>query len=274
MGTATSFNPMPFPLHAKRSRRAFTLIELLCVIAIMAQLAAILFPVFSRARETARRASCQSNLKQIGLGLLQYTQDYDERMPTQQWGANNDEGQDIADYSIGSTGKAGTASASGNNWIIAVQPYTKSWQVFRCPTSQPYSGIYTSYRPSGESDTNYVMNGNSVMVTSGASVQARMIASIPEASSLIWLHERPTRTNRAFLRPRVYLGKFTEEMADGLTPSEIKLFDAVHFDGGNLLFVDGHVKWRQQNKICNVDFGISGSRCGGSYSTGNEIALF
>src|SRR5690349_4775228 len=62
-------------------RSGFTLIELLVVIAIIALLAAILFPVFARARENARRASCQSNLKQIGLGIMQYTQDYDDRLP-------------------------------------------------------------------------------------------------------------------------------------------------------------------------------------------------
>src|SRR5215216_1456391 len=91
-----------------RQKRGFTLIELLVVIAIIAILAAILFPVFARARENARRSSCQSNLKQIGLGLMQYTQDYDEAMPII-W---NGEGE----------------------WMDAVQPYIKSYQLFVCPS--------------------------------------------------------------------------------------------------------------------------------------------
>ena len=62
-------------------KKGFTLIELLVVIAIISTLAAILFPIFARARENARRASCMSNLKQIGLGFMQYTQDYDEEFP-------------------------------------------------------------------------------------------------------------------------------------------------------------------------------------------------
>src|SRR5690606_1337372 len=72
--------PMRETMTRRKDRHAFTLIELLVVIAIIAILAAILFPVFARARENARRTSCQSNLKQMGLAIMQYTQDYDERL--------------------------------------------------------------------------------------------------------------------------------------------------------------------------------------------------
>src|SRR5262245_3304503 len=64
-----------------RSRSAFTLIELLVVIAIIAILAAILFPVFAQAREKARQATCMSNLKQLGVGVMMYVQDYEGTYP-------------------------------------------------------------------------------------------------------------------------------------------------------------------------------------------------
>lgn len=96
----------------RRRTRGFTLIELLVVIAIIAILAAILFPVFARARENARRASCQSNAKQILIGVMQYTQDNDERYPLT-W----TDGINIT-------------------WSMAIQPYVKSSQVFSCPSDR------------------------------------------------------------------------------------------------------------------------------------------
>lgn len=99
--------------------KGFTLIELLVVIAIIAILAAILFPVFAKARENARRASCQSNQKQIGLGFMQYIQDNDETYCSDR-------------YNIGSTGAAG--------WATMLQPYIKSRQVFKCPSDGRKAG--------------------------------------------------------------------------------------------------------------------------------------
>src|SRR5687768_4270631 len=71
----------------QRRRPGFTLIELLVVIAIIAILAAILFPVFAQAREAARKTSCVSNLRQIGVGILMYSQDYDEEFPDGGYGS-------------------------------------------------------------------------------------------------------------------------------------------------------------------------------------------
>jgi len=104
-------------------KSGFTLIELLVVIAIIAILAAILFPVFATAREKARQASCASNLKQIGLGMIQYVQDYDETQPNECCGASM-------------------------QWPWALFPYLKSANVYKCPDDTTYIGM------------SYVINNN------------------------------------------------------------------------------------------------------------------
>jgi prepilin-type N-terminal cleavage/methylation domain len=101
-----------------KANAAFTLIELLVVIAIIAILAAILFPVFAQAREKARQTTCLSNEKQIGLGILQYVQDYDETMPISGW-------RNIT---------APDGAASCYSWRYAVQPYIKNAGITLCPS--------------------------------------------------------------------------------------------------------------------------------------------
>jgi len=135
----------------RNCRHAFTLIELLVVIAIIAILAAILFPVFARARENARRASCQSNLKQIGLAWLQYSQDYDERT--------------VPGFIVIATTDPRRAA-----WSQLLQPYAKSTQVFQCP-SDTSTGVSTSLLSTPPSPfvapfhTSYALNFD--MVASG-----------------------------------------------------------------------------------------------------------
>ena len=96
--------------------KGFTLIELLVVIAIIAILAAILFPVFAQAREKARQITCASNEKQIGLAILQYVEDYDERFPLGQRDANAAE---IA---------AHPGSPPYVTWQYIINPYVKNGQ--------------------------------------------------------------------------------------------------------------------------------------------------
>lgn len=106
-------------------KRAFTLIELLVVIAIIAILASILFPVFAQAREAARKASCTSNLKQVGTAWAMYLQDYDERYPT----ANPPNGW----------GDCPTMSARGafGGWIgNLLMPYTRNVDIYQCPSTR------------------------------------------------------------------------------------------------------------------------------------------
>jgi len=130
---------------ASSYRVGFTLIELLVVIAIIAILAAILFPVFSQAREKARQSSCLSNTKQVALAIAQYTTDYDERFPAGNHPDNNT--CNGVPYRYGWRG-----------WVVNVLwPYVRNPQLFACPSRSP--GWLINYiDPGAVPCTNAVLN--------------------------------------------------------------------------------------------------------------------
>jgi prepilin-type N-terminal cleavage/methylation domain-containing protein/prepilin-type processing-associated H-X9-DG protein len=195
----------------KSVRYAFTLIELLVVIAIIAMLAAILFPVFGRARENARRSSCQSNLKQIGLGIIQYTQDYDEFFPLT--------GTVNLNYSV----------------FSSIQPYIKSVQLLQCPseTTAPNSDATTN----GYSD--YFFNRELGVVATPTN-QAKLVNT-----SLTIMAGDSDSASAANRTGGCAVSKTT--LVTGCTTAGLAQMPAYnrHLEGVNLLFTDGHIKWRK-----------------------------
>lgn len=110
-------------------RNGFTLIELLVVIAIIAILAAILFPVFAQAREKARAIACLSQSKQLALAIVQYAQDYDEK---------------VCGGIDGYGGRNVPGGEGGSGWAGQVFPYVKSTGVFRCPSDPTTTAWHNS----------------------------------------------------------------------------------------------------------------------------------
>ncbi len=184
-------------------RRGFTLIELLVVIAIIAILAAILFPVFARAREKARQSSCLSNIKQIGLAVMSYCQDYDEMYPYyNQYGAY---------------------------WPGRLVPYIKNTQIFACPSrpARNWNGDPTSATcPYG---WNCSGNGYDHITLSQAEIPSETIVFAESYN----VHKYN------YLYGATYVGaEFTQRSNDNVAGS-----DAPHNGGENCGFGDGHAKW-------------------------------
>jgi len=204
--------------------KGFTLIELLVVIAIISILSAILFPVFARARENARRASCMSNMKQIALGCIMYTQDYDGKMfPYKYNNSSNNNGSEM-------------------NMLA---PYLKNAQIIRCPSSEenystcpssdPYHWYCSSYgfpTVAGSDPRRAVM----MNLAWGGSIT--ILDSLPLPSLTCLLAEDKIGWNdgkTGYTKFNAY--NLTSTGYDGLP-----VLDR-HLDGSNYAFVDGHVKW-------------------------------
>ena len=230
-------------------RRAFTLIELLVVIAIVALLAAILFPVFSRARENARRTACLSNQKQLGLAFAQYAQDHDECFPMayNYWGSGAPKAWDEQ-----------LESYMGMR-VTVVNFQRPEPLVFRCPNDsiaptasaerrRTYAMPKADKRVDGTSDAyadryaagpHYVPPGNTS--SQGVSV-GRNQADFPSPSDTILLVENPERRNYITNNSGAFIASPNDQARDVDGTSTI-IRDPMHSEGWNYLFVDGHVKW-------------------------------
>jgi prepilin-type N-terminal cleavage/methylation domain-containing protein len=234
-------------MQLARNRSAFTLIELLVVIAIIALLAAILFPVFSRARENARRTSCIGNMKQIGMGFMQYAQDYDERYPTQASAAP----APYADF----INQAVTYS--NQNWIVSIYPYIKSWQVFKCPSTMNFRTTANTPGvggvPTRDSNTGYVANG---VLIQEHDLGPRRMALISNPSSIVLVSELYYSYSYSLLRPIRSPASSSQYTYWNYVGNSDPGMNNQHFDGGVQAFADGHVKWRKQSAICAADYGL------------------
>ena len=236
---------------------AFTLIELLVVIAIIAILAAILFPVFARARENARRTSCLSNLQQIGLGLMQYTQDYDEKITLSWYGPRADGLEDS------------NKTTGDYKWMDAIYPYVKSEQLFVCP-SDSINTVYHYYQ--NEAGSNYDFGSYAMNVAYWdpdpsnvyQSPYAKSLATLDDPSGTIYATEYwdspSSGGSGTIVAPEIAWKSVTsgQSLIYQTTHGGIPSFGRVlarHLDTVNVLFTDGHVKNQKISQLAHKGSG-------------------
>lgn len=204
-------------------RVGFTLIELLVVIAIISILAAILFPVFARARENARRASCASNLKQLALGAHMYSQDFDGRLPEF--------------YNPPSS-------------MAVFYPYVKNRQVYKCPSANlERSHLYNA--DTSSFGTEYGMPAiypprKAALANINYGGEVTIMDAIPEAAKTCLFAEtiRIGGSNDKKTGWHTFDGTAVDDTSYGGLP----VLDR-HFEGSNYAFMDGHVKWLKKEAV-------------------------
>lgn len=249
-------------LRTVRPHVGFTLIELLIVIAIIAILASILFPVFARARENARRSSCQSNLKQIGLAMAMYNHDYDGRTVF-------GNGFRAGGYPSVSNG-GGTPRGQG--WAGPLYAYLKNAQVFKCPSDPTQGSLVISYGR----NTNTRGQSESVFTAPSLTVDLLEVKGTAGTPGDPWSDftqstEEFSNGGNLDLGDSVfgYTGNNSMVATTGCmfifnNPSTGSSPPATggncgqainswgpgrHFEAANFLFLDGHVKWLKPENV-------------------------
>ena len=274
-----------------RTRKGFTLIELLVVIAIIAILAAILFPVFARARENARKANCLSNQKQIGLALMQYTQDWDEMYPYSYY------------YVNGSGGSGGYV-----HWSYLLQSYAKSEKMFVCPSDKEKGLLPTNTFDYQVPRISYISN-EVLMGRPRAHFSSVSSAEVEYPSDLIAVAEttdykygiggssgpsggapkshRPANAFTPWNNDSTYAASYQYVSYTDWAAAEASAAAAADFindesqthlrycssgrhnDGCNYVFADGHAKWLKGQQTIN--YRLWGTRF---YSLANDAPIY
>jgi prepilin-type N-terminal cleavage/methylation domain-containing protein/prepilin-type processing-associated H-X9-DG protein len=217
-------------------RRAFTLVELLVVVGVLAIVAAILFPIFARSRDGHRPNGCQNNLKQIALGFKQYLNDNNERYPL---------------VLVTSSSKNG---APPYGWADALQPYIRNTQVYQCP-SDTYEGNddptqtgYTDYWYNANFVRRFVTKKGTIIWTGANESMLGSVAQTILAGEGGNTDGKPTGDARYNIcGDGTSLTKSNQACAT--SPVGYATFPSaqIHLDGANFAYADGHVKWLRGN---------------------------
>lgn len=240
-----------------REGAGFTLIELLVVVAIISLLAAILFPVFARARESARRASCLSNMKQIGLGFMMYVQDYDGRYPLAAYhplgvGSNNpaqlQTDHSYPGYVYGVYNNTGATVTRYITWMDLIFPYVKSTQIFECPSYTPRPDLthnpYNLHIPSygyNVAISNWNLYGQYFkwkppkdipLTQSSIEKASKVFLSLDYESQYSWM-----------ANPWNWYGWANS------SNSTVHSSMIPHLEGFNAIYADGHAKWMSKAQM-------------------------
>ena len=242
-----------YPTHNQSTnRKGFTLIELLVVIAIIAILAAILFPVFQRVRENARRTACLSNLKQLGLAVTQYTQDYDERMPSATAGGGGGLCATKGDCQLGGWvyySGFNSASLKYDPTQGSIYSYTKSTQLYVCPDDSAGQLTGDSY---GISSCMGAKDG--VIVTGMQTIHPGKSLAVFDNPSGTMLFGEEASGSAGLSTNDAYLNAYNAKDNVSLR----------HSGGSNFTFVDGHSKY----------FLLDANKGGDSLSTGANQKMY